>query len=101
MLLSTLISSWISIDSLWIALISAIILAVFNLLIRPILIILTLPLNILTLGLFTFVVNALILYFVSQIVPGFKIAGLFPQALLLAVVMSIINSILMVILRAI
>ncbi len=101
MLLSTLISSWIKIDSLWIALLSAIILAIFNLLVRPILIVLTLPLNILTLGLFTFVVNALILYTVSYIVPGFNIPNFFPVAIFLAIIMSIINGLLMFILRAI
>lgn len=101
LLLSTLISSWITIDSLWSALLSAIILAFFNLLVRPILIILTLPLNVLTLGLFTFIVNAFILYVVSFIVPGFNILNFFPIAILLAIIMSIINGILMLILRSI
>lgn len=100
MLLTIMLKSWISINSLWIALVAAIVLAFFNLLIKPILTILLLPLNIITLGLFTFVINASILYFVSHIVPGFSISGFFPQALVLSIIMSIINGILMVILRA-
>ena len=58
--------------------------------IKPILVILTLPINILTLGLFTFVINAILLLMMSNIVPGFHING-FGTALLAAIVLTIVN----------
>lgn len=57
------------------ALIAAVFIGLANALIRPILLILTLPVNILTLGLFTFVINALILLIVANILDGFEITG--------------------------
>lgn len=69
----------------------AIILGITNTLLRPILLVLTLPINIMTLGLFTFVINALIILIVSGIVPGFKVTG-FIQALLFSLVLSVVNS---------
>lgn len=72
------------------ALIAAAILGIVNAVIRPLLLLLTLPLNILTLGLFTFVVNAVMLLLTSALVPGFSVRG-FPAALLGAVVLSIIS----------
>lgn len=57
------------------ALIAALILGLVNAVIRPILIILTLPITILTLGLFTLVINALMLWFVASFIDGFAIAG--------------------------
>jgi putative membrane protein len=54
---------------------AAAILGVLNALLRPLLLLLTLPLNILTLGLFTFVINALILMMASGVITGFQIAG--------------------------
>jgi putative membrane protein len=71
-------------------LVIAVVWGILTLLIKPVLIILTLPINIMTLGLFTFVVNAVLLLITSSIVPGFKIEG-FGTALLAAVVLSIIN----------
>lgn len=63
---------------------------IITLIIRPILILLTLPINFLTLGLFTFVINALLLMLMTKIVPGFSISG-FGTALLAAIVLSLIN----------
>ncbi len=59
-------------------------------LVRPVLIIMTLPINVLTLGLFTFVINALLLMLMTRIVPGFEIKN-FSTALLAAVVLAVIN----------
>ncbi len=72
------------------ALIAAIVLGALNLFIRPILLVLTLPINILTLGLFSLVVNAILVLLASYLVPGFAIAG-FWTALLFAVVLAVIN----------
>jgi len=71
-------------------LIAAVVLGALNLFIRPILLVLTLPINILTLGLFSLVINALLVMLASYLVPGFFIAG-FWTALLFALVLAIIN----------
>ncbi len=73
------------------ALVVALVLGIINAFIKPILLILTLPINILTLGLFTFVINALIIILTADLVPGFKVNG-FWWALLFSIVLSIINS---------
>ncbi|MDP2859094.1 MAG: phage holin family protein [Bacillota bacterium] len=75
----------------WTALIAAAILGVVNAILRPILLILTLPLNILTLGLFTFVVNGLMLGLVDRLVPGFDIRGGFGSTVLVALVLTLIS----------
>jgi len=72
------------------ALVTAIVLGLVNTFIKPLLLILTLPLNILTLGLLTFVINALLIMLTSSIVPGFVVSS-FWWALLFSLVLSIIN----------
>lgn len=75
------------------ALLAAIILGVINTFIKPLLLVLTAPINLLTLGLFTFVINAVILWLAAAIVPGLTISGPIP-AILAAVVVSVISTIL-------
>ena len=73
---------------------AAALLGILNALIRPILIILTLPINIITLGLFTFVINGAMLWLVSLIIKGFIIQGFWPAvvgALLISVVSWLFN----------
>ena len=72
---------------------AAALLGLVNALIRPILLLVTLPLNILTLGLFTFVINAIMLLLVDALIPGFDVAG-FWTALLAAVLLAIISGLL-------
>lgn len=74
--------------ALWVALV----LGILNALLKPILILLTLPINILTLGLFTLVINALLIVLVTKLVPGFRVDG-FGWALLFSLVVSLINMI--------
>ncbi len=77
------------------ALLVILVLGLVNALIRPIVVLLTLPVNILTLGLFTFVINALMFWFVSTVVKGFEIAGFVPAfigALLLTLVSWVVGS---------
>lgn len=81
------------IAGLWSALWLALFLGFINAVIRPILILLTLPINILTLGLFTFVINALLIMLASSVIQGFDVDG-FIQALFFSLVLSIVNSIL-------
>ena len=73
-------------SALWVALL----LGIVNMLLRPFLILITLPINILTLGLFTFVINGLISLLVSSVVKGFQVSG-FWIAVLFSIVLSIVN----------
>ncbi|MGH2416065.1 MAG: phage holin family protein [Microcystaceae cyanobacterium] len=75
------------------AAIAAIILGLVNAIVKPILVFFTLPLTILTLGLFLLVVNAITLGLVSYLTPGFEIHGFFP-ALFGSIVLSLISSLL-------
>lgn len=70
--------SGIGIRDFYTALIAALILGLVNALIKPIIMILTLPFNIITLGLFTLVINALMFWFASSIVKGFTVTGFGP-----------------------
>lgn len=81
----------IRVSSFGVALVSALVLGLLNALVRPVLLILTLPINFLTLGLFTFVINAFILWLAALLVPGFTIDRFFPTALLAAIVLALIN----------
>ncbi len=72
------------------ALIAAVVLGALNLFIKPIILVLTLPINILTLGLFSLVINACLVLLAALIVPGFSVGG-FGSALLFALVLAIIN----------
>lgn len=75
------------------ALVAAVVLGLINAVLRPIFILLTLPINILTLGLFTLVINALLIMLTSAIVPGFEVRG-FGWAILFGVVLFFVNWIL-------
>jgi putative membrane protein len=72
------------------AIIAAAVLGLVNACIRPILLILTLPINFLTLGLFTFVINAMMLGLAAWVVPGFQVESLF-SGIALAIVVAIIH----------
>jgi putative membrane protein len=73
------------------AFVLAVVLGIINAVIKPLLIIFTLPINILSLGLFTLVINAALILLAAKIVPGFKVDG-FWWALLFSLALSIINS---------
>lgn len=75
------------------ALIVAIVLSILNLLVKPILVILTLPVTILTLGLFLFIVNALIVLLADKLVDGFRVNGLW-TAVLFSILLCILQSLL-------
>ena len=92
--LSTMFVGWIipgiTISSFVTALIASAVIALVNLVIKPILVFLTLPINILTLGLFILVINALLFMFVAYLVPGVEIDG-FWSAFWGAVILSILS----------
>lgn len=73
------------------ALVVALVLGIINAVLKPILVILTLPINVLTLGLFTLVINALLVLLASALVSGFVISS-FWWALLFSLVLSLINA---------
>jgi putative membrane protein len=80
----------VSISSAGAALVAALVLGLVNTIIRPILVLLTLPVTVLTLGLFIFVINGLLFWAVGSLVPGFHVAG-FWSAVLGAIVFSLLS----------
>lgn len=81
----------ISVDALSTAVIAACVLGVINVFIRPVVVLLTLPLSVLTLGLFYFFINAFLLKLAAYFVPGFEVSGFF-SALFGSLVISIVTS---------
>jgi len=91
---TTQIITGVSVSPLWVALIVGACLTLFNMFLRPIINILTLPLNILTLGLFSLVVNGLLFWYLgSGIIKGFSVST-FEAAFVGALLVSILNWIL-------
>ncbi|OGK18977.1 hypothetical protein A3D80_03695 [Candidatus Roizmanbacteria bacterium RIFCSPHIGHO2_02_FULL_40_13b] len=88
-----LLASGVKIPDLQTAFVVAIVLALVNTFLKPVLLILTLPINLLTLGLFTFVLNALIIMLVSSLVAGFTVSS-FWWALAFSFVLAIVNMVL-------
>ena len=77
------------------AFMAAIVLGILNAVLRPLLILLTLPLNILSLGLFTFVINAFLLKMASGLIPGFEVHGFWTAlagALIITLVSGLLNT---------
>ena len=85
------IVSGISVKGFAVALVLALLWGLINITIKPILVILTLPLNLLTLGIFTFVINGFLLWILGGIVKGFEVHG-FLAAVLGAIVLSVIHT---------
>jgi putative membrane protein len=75
------------------ALVAAVILGLINAIVRPILVVLTLPITLVTLGLFLFVINALTIWLAGSITPGFLVQG-FGPALIGSIVLTIVASVL-------
>ncbi len=89
LLLSRLLPGF-QVDDFGAALWAALILGLLNAIVRPVLFLLTLPLTVLTIGLFLFVLNAIILFLTAALVPGFRIHG-WGTAILAAVVLGLIG----------
>lgn len=83
----------ISVDSFWTAMWVAAVLALLNIFVKPVLIILTIPVTILTLGLFILVINAVIILMASSLVSGFRVDS-FWWALLFSLLNSLVNALL-------
>jgi putative membrane protein len=82
--------SGVKVDGIMAALIAALALGLANAIIRPVLILLTLPVTILTMGLFIFIINAFLFWFVAEVVKGFTVTG-FMAALIGSLMYSVIT----------
>ncbi len=94
--LTTRIIQGVQVPDFTAAIFAALILGIVNAFIRPIVLLLTLPINLLTLGLFTLIVNTLMLYIVAAVVPSFVITGFVPAlvgALLIAIISTLLSHI--------
>lgn len=85
------ILSGVHIDTIGTAIIFALVLALLNAIVKPILVILTLPVTVITIGLFLFVINAIIILLADKIMGGIKIDG-FWWALLFSIILSLFSS---------
>ncbi|MEM9075604.1 MAG: phage holin family protein [Bacteroidota bacterium] len=83
----------VGVDSFVTALIVAIVLGVLNFLVKPLLVILTLPITIVTLGLFLLIINAIIILIAANFISGFRVDGVL-WAIIFSVLLSILQSIL-------
>lgn len=81
-------------DQAWVAIVTAFVLGLLNVFLKPLLIILTIPATLLTLGLFLLVINAAMLLIAAEIVPGFHIES-FWSAVLLSLFISLANGFIM------
>ena len=88
----------VHVETYGIAILVALVLSLLNLLVKPLLVILTLPVTILTLGLFLLVINALLILLASSLVSGFAVDG-FWWALLFSLLLSVLQSILFAFLK--
>ena len=80
----------VSIASAGAAIVAALVLALVNAVLRPLLVLLTLPVSVLTLGLFIFVINGLLFWAVASLVPGFEVAG-FWSGVFGAIIFSLVS----------
>lgn len=71
--------------------IAAVILALFNMIVRPIAMFLSIPFMIVTLGIFYFVLNGILLWLVARFMPGYSVDGVIPAGILGALVLGIVN----------
>jgi putative membrane protein len=90
LIISYLFPKMIWVDGFWAALVAAFLLGIINTILRPILVLFTFPITVLTLGLFLLVINGLMLWLVSVLVSGFHVSG-FWGAVLGSILISIVS----------
>lgn len=92
--LSVIFPNMIFVRSIWMAIVAAFVLSVLNMLVKPVLTILSLPFTLLTFGLFSFIINAVILKMTSSFVGEMNFGfSSFGAAVLMAVIMSFVNAV--------
>ena len=90
LIISYLFPKMIWVDGFWAALVAAFLLGIVNTILRPLLVLLTLPITVLTLGLFLLIINGLMLWLVSALVRGFYVSG-FRGAVFGSILISIVS----------
>lgn len=92
--IAVMVGAWllpgVEVTSFWAVLLTAVVISLLDNLVRPILIVVTLPVTVVTLGLFLFVINAIIILMASGIVGGFEVSN-FGSALLFSLVLTAVN----------
>ncbi|MDD4029183.1 MAG: phage holin family protein [Caldisericia bacterium] len=99
LIVGELFPAWLSVENWKVAFLAGLLLGLVNVILKPLLTILTLPLHILTFGLFAFVINAFVLFLTSSFMDGITIPSFWPYAFLTSIAFSILNWILMIVLR--
>ena len=89
----------VSVDSYWTAIIVAVVLSLLNFIVKPILVLFTLPVTILTLGLFLLIINAIIIFMADGFIDGFGVSGWF-MAIIFSLLLSLFQSVLFSILKS-
>ncbi len=87
---TTQLISGVIVDPIWTALIVGACLTLFNMFLRPIISLLTLPINVLTLGIFSLIVNGLVFWYLGNVIKGFSVTE-FSAAFIGALLVTIIN----------
>lgn len=92
--LALMLTAWlipgISVSTIWAAMLACVIIAIINIFIKPVLLLLTLPVNLVTIGLFTLVINALLFMLAGWVAPGLEVDG-FLSALFGSAVFSVLS----------
>ncbi len=88
-----ILSPHVQVENFWIAIVVAAVLSLFHIFLKPVLVILTIPVTILTLGLFLLVINAALILLADWLIGGFQVEG-FLWALIFSLILSVIVSIL-------
>ena len=88
----------VQVDSYLTAILVAVVLSILNVLVKPILVIFTLPITILTLGLFLLIINALIILLADKLVDGFSVSSIW-IAILFSILLSVLQSVLQSLLK--
>lgn len=89
-ILATYLLPGVHVESVWWAILTAIVISLLNGFIRPILIVVTLPFTIISMGLFLFIINAVVIMLASGLVRGFEVDG-FGSALLFSLLLTVLN----------
>lgn len=92
LLLATRVVPGFEVENFYYALVAAFVLGLLNAIVRPVLILLTLPVTLVTLGLFTFVINGVLVWFMSTFIEGVDVTGFVP-ALAVAIILWAIGTV--------
>jgi len=92
LLLAAYVVPDIAVEGIYVAVIAAIILGVLNTIVKPVLVLLTLPVTIVTLGLFIFIINAALFMFAASFIEGFTVNGFIP-ALLGSLIVTVVSTV--------